>query len=74
MEDTSNRKRAGKPALPIKIKRWNMKQYKHITYNILTGEVIMSTHKIKTHGKGWIFSSKHPQISNLKIWLKEQEG
>lgn len=51
-----------------------MKNYKHIAYNTNTGEVITSTHKIKTQGKGWIFSPKHPQISNLKIWLKEQEG
>lgn len=51
-----------------------MKKYKSIAYNLLTGEVIMSTHKIKTLGKGWVFSSKHPQISNLKIWLQEQEG
>ena len=51
-----------------------MKKYKYMAYNIITGEVIMSTHRIKTQGRGWIFSSKHPQISNLKIWLKEQEG
>jgi hypothetical protein len=49
--------------------RWNMKKYKYVAYNTITGELIASTHRIKTQGKGWVFSSKHPQIAGFR---KEQ--